>query len=113
MDTGQVISPIGDVVYSTSVGTNYFTVCFSEKWDENLFEAFSSTDSCLVIHDVEEFRERFHAAVELALPAWAGIDANVIYGRQSEYGPIFSKPIKFILQHEWRFAWQPPTPIEY
>lgn len=112
LDTGQEVKPVGDIVYQSEVGTNYFTVCFSKVWDEHLFEEFPNTDSCLVIHDVHEFRERFHSAAELVLPQWAGIDDAVVYGRQSQLGAIFSKPPKFIYQHEWRFAWHPPRPIE-
>lgn len=107
LNTGQAIKPICDVVYTTEVGTNYLTLCFSERWDEQLFEDFPDTDACLIIHKVEDFCERLHRAAEIALPHWSGIDAAVIYGGISGLGAIFSKPLQFIPQHEWRFAWQP------
>lgn len=110
--TGQTIKPIGDVVYRSDVGTNYLTICFSKRWDEHLFDDFPGTDACLVIHDVEDFCERFHSAAELALPQWAGIDAAVVYGGKSNLGAVFSKPLQFIVQHEWRFAWRPHTRVE-
>lgn len=110
--TGQTIKPIGDVVYRSDVGTNYLTICFSKRWDEHLFDDFPGTDACLVIHDVEDFCERLHSAAELALPQWAGIDAAVVYGGKSNLGAVFSKPLQFIVQHEWRFAWHPHTPVE-
>jgi hypothetical protein len=110
--TGQQIKPIGDVTYRSEVGTNYLTICFSDRWDEHLFDDFPGTDSCLVINEVEEFCERVHAAAESILPQWVGIDAGVVYGGKSEVGAIFSKPFQFILQHEWRFAWHPPMPID-
>ena len=109
--TGQLIKPIGEVVYRSEVGTNYLTTCFSKRWDEHLFDDFPETDACLVIHDVEDFCERFHSAAELMLPQWAGIDAAVVYGGKSNLGAVFSTPLRFILQHEWRFAWHPQAPI--
>jgi hypothetical protein len=110
--TGQTIKPIGDVVYRSEVGTNYLTICFSKRWDEHLFDDFPGTDACLVIHNVDDFCERFHSAAELALPQWAGIDAAVVYGGKCNLGAVFSKPLQFIVQHEWRFAWHPHTPIK-
>ncbi|MFL9905301.1 hypothetical protein [Paraburkholderia sp. RL17-337-BIB-A] len=111
--TGNHIRPIGDITYRSAVGTNYLTVCFSDRWDEQLFDEFPNTDACLVIHNVEEFSDRFHNAVKLKLPHWAGMDAPVVYGGKSEYGPVFSKPPQFVTQHEWRFAWRPGIRIEH
>ncbi|QRX82220.1 hypothetical protein [Glaciimonas sp. PAMC28666] len=105
--TGQQIKPIGDVIYRSHVGTNYLTICFSDSWDELLFDDFRGTDSCLVIHNVEEFCERFHVAMASALPQGARIDGPIIYGERSSLGAIFSKPKCFISQREWRFAWRP------
>lgn len=109
--TGQKIKPVGDVAYRSEVGTNYLTICFSKRWDEHLFDDFPDTDACLVIHEVEDFCERLHSAAELALPQWAGIDAAVVYGGKSRLGAVFSKPLQFILQHEWRFAWCPHVQV--
>lgn len=110
--TGQTIKPIGDIVYRSEVRTNYLTICFSKRWDEHLFDDFPGTDACLVIHEVEDFCERLHSAAELALPQWVGMDAAVVYGGKSKLGAVFSKPLQFILQHEWRFAWHPHTQVE-
>jgi len=110
--TGHTIKPISDVVYQSEVGTNYLIICFSRRWDEHLFDDIPGTDACLIIHDVDDFCERFHSAAELALPQWAGIDAAVVYGGKSNLGAVFSKPLQFIVQHEWRFAWRPHTPVK-
>lgn len=112
MSTGQTIKPIGEVVYRTEVGTNYLTICFSKLWDEHQFDDFPGTDACLVIHEVDDFCERLHHAAEIALPQWAGMDAAVVYGGKSGLGAVFSKPLKFISQHEWRFAWHPYQRVE-
>ncbi|MBK8725242.1 MAG: hypothetical protein IPL96_04065 [Holophagaceae bacterium] len=110
--TGQQIKPIGEVVYRSEVGSNYLTICFSDRWDELLFDDFQGSDACLVIHDVEAFSERFHAAVDLVLSNWVGIDGPVAYGGPSSLGPVFSKPFPFVVQHEWRFAWRPFQSIQ-
>ena len=41
------------------------------------------------------------------------MDAAVEYGGRSKLGAVFSKPPQFVSQHEWRFAWRPPKPIEH
>jgi len=107
--TGERIVPVGDVTYRTEIGTNYLTVCFSQRWNETLFDVFPDTDACLVIHNVDEFIERFHFAASSVLPEsqWIGLDAPVEYGRESCLGGVFSKPNQFRNQHEWRFAWLP------
>ena len=110
--SGKAIKPIGEVVYTSEVGTNYLIICFSKCWDERLFDEFPNTDSCLVINDVEEFYNRLYLATESALPQWSGFDAAVIYGGFSKMGFVFSKPIQFSSQHEWRFAWLPPIATE-
>lgn len=107
--TGQRIVPIGDVTYRTETGTDYLTICFSQRWHEALFDVFPDTDACLVIHNVDEFIERFHFAASFVLPEsqWLGFDAPVEYGRKSCFGAVFSKPIQFRNQYEWRFVWSP------
>lgn len=108
--TGKTINPIGNVCYHSNVGTNYLVICFSKVWDENLFEEFSDTDSCLIVHDVDEFCNRFHSAMEKKLPDWAGMSESVSYNEKSSLGTVFTKDKRFSSQQEWRFAWRPPTP---
>ena len=108
--TGQEITPIGPVTYRSEVGTNYLVSCFSTAWDSHLFEEFPDTDACLVIHQTEEFCERLHAAADVQLAGWVGIDGAVSYGGRSPLGAVFSKPLQFLRQNEWRFAWIPPKP---
>jgi hypothetical protein len=111
VSTGQDISPIGAMTYRSDINTNYLVSCFSSIWDQRLFEEFPATDACLVIHEVEEFCERIHAAAEIQLPGWVGIDGAATYDSESPLGAVFSKPLRFLQQQEWRFAWMPPNPI--
>jgi len=113
LTTGETHKPDSDVTYRSEIRTNYLAMCFSYRWDEKLFDEFHGTDACLVIHSYEEFSERIHVAAEAVLPNWVGHDAPVVYGGRSEYGTVFSKPARFITQHEWRFAWGPPMPVKY
>lgn len=111
LESGQYIEPIGEVVYRSEVGTSYLLLCFSERWDELLFDDFAGSDSCLIIHNVSEFTERLHEEVSLILPEWIGFDAPVVYGGCSDFGAVFSKPLQYIVQHEWRFSWRPKAPL--
>jgi hypothetical protein len=111
--TGQLCKPLeGEFKYQTMLG-NYFMSCFSTKWDEKLFKEFSTkdikVDSCLVIHNVEEFISRLCTKCESMFPEWAGKAASVIYdGRGYHNDPVFYKPMSFNQQNEWRFACMPP-----
>jgi hypothetical protein len=110
--TGKYIPVIGDITYRDEIGTDYYTLCLSSTWDSLLFDEFKGSDSCLVIHDPEEFCERVHFYAEKQLKGWAGIDAAVSYLTGSRLGPAFSKPWKYHPQKEWRFAWHPPVQMK-
>lgn len=110
--TGKQIPVIGDITYRDEIGTDYYTLCLSSSWDLLLFDEFRGSDSCLVIHNPEEFCERVHFYAERQLKNWAGIDAAISYLIGSQLGPAFSKPWKYLAQKEWRFAWHPPDKIE-
>jgi hypothetical protein len=86
---------------------SYLTLSLTQVWNEALFETFLGADSCLIIHDTEEFGERIHRAAQKMLPSWAGIDAAVSYGVASPLGAAFSKPRSEAGQKEWMFAWRP------
>jgi hypothetical protein len=101
----------------SALPNQYLTLCLTQVWNESLFAHFGGADSCLIIHDTEEFGERIHRAAQKALPSWAGIDAAVSYGAPSPLGAVFSKTGGAALQSEWMFAWRPrisalsPNPI--
>jgi hypothetical protein len=84
----------------------YLTLGWSRSWKEGLFDTFG-VDSCLIIHDTEQFGERLHRAAQKILPSWAGIDAPVYYGKPSPLGAVFSKTRADAAQEEWLFAWRP------
>jgi hypothetical protein len=95
------------VALAASKPAAYLTLSLTSAWKESLFDAFAGADSCLIIHDTEQFGERIHRAAKLALPSWAGIDAPVSYGRPSPLGSVFSKARDEAAQNEWMFAWRP------
>ncbi|MFA9218066.1 MAG: hypothetical protein ACEQSK_13310 [Sphingomonadaceae bacterium] len=81
------------------------TLSFSQAWDRKLFDLFNA-DTCLIIHNTEEFGERMHRAVQRALPSWAGIDGAVEYGVRAALGAAFTKTAHEAPEREWQFAWR-------
>ena len=86
------------------------TLSFSTVWDKALFALLAPADSCLIIHNSEEFGERLHRAVQRTLPSWAGIDGAIEYGVRAALGATFTKTVAEAHEHEWQFAWRPMTP---
>ncbi|MBV8633514.1 MAG: hypothetical protein JO002_03410 [Burkholderiaceae bacterium] len=84
----------------------YLTLGWTRNWKDSLFDTFG-VDTCLIIHDTEQFGERLHRAAQKILPSWAGIDAPVYYGKPSPLGALFSKERADAAQEEWLFAWRP------
>jgi hypothetical protein len=85
----------------------FLTLSLTQAWNEQFFDQFAGADSCLIIHDTEQFGERIHRAVQKALPSWTGIDAAISYGVPSPLGELFSKGRADAAQKEWMFAWRP------
>jgi hypothetical protein len=100
---GDQILPFGP----RTANSAFLTLSLANTWDEKLFDAFAGADSCLVIHDAEEFGERIHRAAQRLLPSWAGIDAAISYGIPSPLGDAFSKTRHHAAEKEWLFAWRP------
>jgi len=111
LKTGQHLRPIGDVTYRDEILTNYYTLCFSSIWDTRLFEDFTGSDACLVIHHPEAVCEMIHFYASKFLGDWIGLDARVIYGGKSDFGAFYLKDKKYELQQEWRFTWIPPESV--
>lgn len=86
------------------------TLSFSQVWDKSLFELLAPADSCLIIHNTEEFGERLHRAVQRTLPSWAGIDGAVEYGVRAALGAAFTKTSAEADEQEWQFAWRAMAP---
>ena len=89
---------------------NCLTLSFSRHWDPVLFNTFSGTESCLIIHNTELFGERLHHAVQRILPSWMGIDGAVEYETRSQLGAAFSKSASEASEQEWLFAWRSTQP---
>lgn len=106
--SGKNIKAIGDVVFQDQVGTNYYTLCFSTTFNPQLFNEFTNSNACLILHEPDEICERIHFYSERILNGWAGIDGAVTYGGEHKYGPVFEKDERYMSQKEWRFSWIPP-----
>src|SRR4051794_2082661 len=67
-DSSMSILPFAKPGRSPGATNNYLMLSLTNAWDETLFDVFSGSDCCLVIHDTEEFGERIHRAAQRALP---------------------------------------------
>jgi hypothetical protein len=92
--------------FRLSPAANCLTLSFCQAWDKRLFDHFAPADSCLIIHNTEEFGERLHRAVQRTLPSWAGIDGAVEYGVRAALGIAFTKTAAEAGEQEWLFAWR-------
>jgi hypothetical protein len=95
---------------------DYYVFCASEVYDYRFYRDFADYDSCLVIHNAEEFCERIRRATELNLRAavFGVVSAPVIYfdpfrveKPESAQEIWFSKHFRHSYQHEFRFVWPP------
>jgi hypothetical protein len=109
--TGEVIDTISDVTQTSSIDRDYFTLCFSSRWDPLHFTGFDGSDACLIIHDPVHVIERIHSEIERQFPGWTSLDAPVSYGsKKNSLGVPFTKPEQFVFQSEYRLVLVPPVP---
>ena len=111
----KIIKPIGDVVFSEiHLPIESYILCFSYANDDGLYEEFEGSDACLIIHDMNEFTKRIHIAFNKEMPNHIGRNGRVNYGRQlSPFGVLFTKPLDYIYQREYRFSWIPEQPKQF
>jgi len=105
---GQEVPIIGNL--KTSVcGPGYHMACFAREWDAQFLQAFG--DTCVVVHDIDEFARRVGEAGRKVFPGWYWMDTNVEYFDPYERPPGFrlrtaiSKDFLFAYQREYRFFW--------
>lgn len=109
--SGIIISTISGVTFQSLIDTDYYLRCFSSQCHSYMYDEFSGSEACLVIHDPEELRNRIYNAAHAILPSWTGIDAAITYEGSSKYGAPFEKIKRYMFQWEWRFAWIPGLTI--
>lgn len=110
--TGRPIVPIGDVVMTSEIASDYLTLCFATVDSEHFYRDFPGSDACLVIHDPNAFFDRVYKAIDSVIPIdWGVVDGPVTYGGRSNLGTPFMKPENFMFQFEWRFACLPARPM--
>lgn len=110
--SGATIPVVGDVMHTASA-ENYYVLCTSEEFGQDLFDDFGY-DACVAINDVEEFVTRIKNALPLR---WALEYDKVKYFDPYEHGladldPILSKDFSFAYQLEYRFVLIPNEPVE-
>lgn len=106
--TGQSIVPIGDVVETSNIDSDYLTLCLATLYSDHFYKDFEGSDACLVIHDPNEYFNRMYKAIDMVLPnSWGAVDGAVTYGGRSKLGVPFTKPEAFMFQFEWRLVCLP------
>jgi hypothetical protein len=114
--TIQKIRPIGNLVTTMSIQTNYYVQCLSHAYSPRLFSDFSA-NACLLVNDIGEFARRMLAATRSVLPGWRGRFRSVTYF--DPYNPtqgiediiFFSKHFRYCYQQECRFVWIPDKAV--
>lgn len=74
------IKPIGNVSNNYIMTVDFYMLCLSYAYDENLYKVFKNSDSCLIINEPTEFSERMHAAFDRQYQGYVGVNARVSYG---------------------------------
>lgn len=106
--TRRPIIPLGDVVMSSEIASDYLALCFAKVDSDHFYQDFPGSDACLIIHSPNVFFDRVYKAIDAAIPVgWGVIDGPVTYGGRSNLGTPFMKPGKFLFQFEWRLACLP------
>ena len=112
---GRYYDTLKDVhIWSTRAGSDYYLVSLARGLIYRMFDDFHS-DSCMIIHDEVEFRQRMLRAFEKAKPGWWGNYRTVDYIDpclpKNAPDIYFAKHFKYAYQEEFRFVWTPWYPI--
>jgi hypothetical protein len=106
------IKPIGNVLVTSQITTDYYVFCVSRACEYRLFQDFEA-DGCLIIRNPKEFERRILAAVKEVLPDWIEGTAPVRYidplNAMGQPDVSLSKHFRYSYQKEYRFAWLPPS----
>ena len=112
-ETGEAktTKPISNVTTTTSVTTNYYVYCMSQKLSYRLFDDFEA-DSCVIIREPEKFASRLLRAMSKNLPSWVYWSGPVEYidpylRPTKEINLFVSKHFRYWYQREHRFSWVP------
>jgi hypothetical protein len=110
---GKEIPIIGDVQETVSIGVDYYVLCMSAKFEPQIFEEFSDSDSCVVIKDPEQFAARIEASSRSVILNWYFYHNPVEYFDPCEpyknqyFDPVMCKDFRFAYQMEYRVIWHP------
>jgi hypothetical protein len=96
--------------------TDYYLLCFTVRYSLRMYSDFGA-DSCLIIHDPDEFWKRILNNFNEQFHRWLCVTSTVDYldpddpGNRQFIVP-FVKHFKYIYQLEQRFVMQPETPVQ-
>lgn len=103
-------SPIIGDLKRTKTAPEYYALCMSCDWDMDLFGDFGA-NSCVVIHDTDEFASRLQKSAEPVIGDWYYHHNPVEYfdpyemGHNQYFDAAMSKDFRFAYQREYRYIW--------
>ena len=113
---------------SSSMDRGYMMYCMTNVLSPTLFSHFGPYDSCVLIHDIDEFVKRLDAGTGICFPAENFVHAhgNVTYidplgaikftthvQKKTAMAIPFLKHFRHSYQAEYRFVWVPKTPKKH
>lgn len=115
--SGQEIEPIGNVEIQNGMSTDYWVCSFSKSFRLRYFSDFEA-DSCIVIHDIEEFFRRLERTMEYTRKhnRTVPIGDDIVYydpfSKPPEESPAFWKMDLYAYQDEFRLLSVPMNETE-
>ena len=65
--TGKAIFPTSDITYEDEFLSDYYMLCLTTGNDSYFYNEFEGSDSCLTIHNTEEFSRRIYNVTDRVL----------------------------------------------
>jgi len=111
-DVPEIINDQVVNVRHTSLN-DYWIYCVTQSVGARLFADFEA-DSCVIVRNRDEFRNRLKSASEPRLQAtmFAGPTKyfDPLLPQSAKVSVPFAKHFRYTYQQEYRYAWFPPTP---
>ncbi|GAB6178157.1 hypothetical protein JCM16814_30480 [Desulfobaculum senezii] len=111
----EVIPLSSDIKVTTTSNTDFYVWCTASSLDLRLFEDFEA-DACVIIRDIDVFKQRLKQAMSAKLPNWEFSCGAVNYidpylHSEQQFDPFACKHFSYAYQKEFRFIWIPPSPV--
>ena len=110
-----IINPTSKIKETTHLKTDYYIFSLSLEYNFRMFNEFAY-DACLVIFDLEKFRNKLYDRLDILFPKWTVVAQPVKYIDEEIYEKepdvCFCKNRRYSYQKEYRFICFPPEPYK-